>query len=55
MENEEVAAKQETGTKRKTHFQLNSLENFYLGIIILLTSTQEAFFFFFYSVHCGDW
>ncbi|XXG87620.1 hypothetical protein AAC387_Pa11g2264 [Persea americana] len=30
MENEEVAAKQETGTKRKTHFQLNSLENFYL-------------------------
>lgn len=30
MENEEAAAKQETGTKRKTHFQLNSLENFYL-------------------------
>lgn len=52
MENGEVAAKQETGTKRKTHFQFNSLKNFYLGIIILLPLKKLLFstpFFFFFS------
>lgn len=45
MENEEVAAKQAPGTKRKTPFQLKSLEIFYLGIIILFIFTQKDFIF----------